>query len=225
MPRTNHGTALSTSSRFLNWFLESIDLSENILNAKDALRGIPNGADSWAYFFGACFIALVTGLGAWHFDLYSSWTAMDSLRDQVAVSLGATWLAAYGPKVLSMFTYAPTVFELFGSRFARFNNRWLQLTTYGLCLFDLWTDRAAVYAFVGPQWEWFAKGGIPGMIAWYIWFAVMWALATYGFEVIFFTMMFCVIVLFFKGLAGNKKGRRDRPSYREEDIIDAETIA
>lgn len=218
----------------LEAFWKTVDISDNLSLTTKAVKSIPYGWQSGAFAL-VCFAATF-GFGwmAWTFDLHSSWAAMAKVREMLVASLAGLAVATY---IGAMLTYMPTLLEMFGARFARFNIIIVQIAVVGLSIFDLFTDLPEVQQLMNHAWPFFSQGGILGYVSWYLLFALWWFLSSYGWELL--TCIFawaavgCTIRFLYGVLAGRTVNRAHmRPRRRAfadddeglEDMLAGEAV-
>lgn len=139
--------------------LGAIDLSENLHRVTNAVRDVPNGFISLLMGVVAVLAASAIGALAFYFDIDASWDAMQRLRDAVLAALPQVDASAKtSPLTLLIMllpfslTLLPTLAEMLGARFARFDVVAFQVFVWLMVLFDAITDIPRVNGFLGPYW-------------------------------------------------------------------------
>ncbi len=192
----------------LHAFWYTIDISDNIHKTTQAIAEVENGIPSLIHAL--CFALPATlgfGLLAWHFDVAASWTAMAGLRETMNPTItGIRALVSYSFYLLAVLTYMPTIMEMFGARFARFNVFWMQVAVIGLCTFDLFTDLPRVIDFMSQHKGFFLSAGpVIGYLSYVSVFAIWWFFASYGFELLCIICAWAFIGFSLKAMSGPRR--------------------
>lgn len=194
----------------MRWFLEAIDLSENLRKGLDAARGMRGLS---ALVSGVVLLAICFGLAPliWYFDIGATVDATDHAIEYIIPTLPADWAAGAAVFVLVL-TLLPTLVELFTARFAAAGIAFASWLVYVFCLFDAVTDwertRDFCETFRNDFW------GIPwvGAPLFYA-FRIFWlGMATFGFELLFVVFAVVGVVLV---IVGMNTGARRVANYGE----------
>lgn len=180
-------------------FWDTVDISDNLQRVMHVVHSVPPGWLSVGYGAGSALIGLLWGVCAWHYDFASSWDAMTPVRIAIGTSIGGF---AYATYLLAALTYLPTITELFGATFAKFNIRVVQLVVIALSIFDLFTDLPRVQETMNQFWGFFSQGGVLGGFGWYLVFAMWWFLASYGFELLTVIFLWAAVAFAIRGIIG-----------------------
>lgn len=209
----------------LEAFWKTVDISDNLSLTTKVVKSVPYGWQAGAFALVSWAAAFGWGWMAWTFDLHSSWSAMAKVREMLAASLAGLAFATY---VGYMLTYMPTLLEMFGARFARFNIVIVQIAVIGLSIFDLFTDLPETQELMNHAWGFFAQGGILGYVSWYVLFALWWFLSSYGWELLFCIFLWAAVGFTIRWLYGVLAGKkvdaahlrqRRRPFADDEDEL------
>lgn len=197
-------------SRFLSMgqILEALDLSNNMDRCVEEVKTI-SPSHLWAYGLVYAILGLFVAFPlAWHFDLDSSWDAMEQLRTVIEASQSTNpLLLTLGISftfVAVALTYASTLFEMFGGRLARGGVVVFQAMVWAFVGFDLFTDLPRAKAFVETTKPFFDNGGVLGNIGYYLWFTVWWLLSTYGFELALVLLIWSAYLCFYRLWLGHQ---------------------
>jgi hypothetical protein len=173
----------------MRWFLDAIDLSNNLTRALWAVNGIKGPVAGIYALLIVLPLACVTGVLAWIFDLRATLVASQSGVQWVMgnLNLTAEWLIALNVAAAVTFaiTLAPTLFELGGPLFARAGITIAQAAVYGLCLFDAITDAPVTNEFLQQYAASFETlPQVVSTVVYGITFLLWLFLASYGFELL-----------------------------------------
>lgn len=189
----------------MQWFLDAIDLSENIKRALNAVRNIRGLS---ALVTALAFIAICVGLAPliWYFDVEATIESTDAAVTYILPTLPERVAASVGLVTLAL-TLLPTLIELFGARFAAAGITFASALVYGFSLFDAVTDWDRTEQFCEIYRRDFDQAGLLGQLLFYV-FRIVWLfLATFGFELLFIVFAVTAVVLLFVGMSDNKTAR------------------
>jgi hypothetical protein len=196
----------------MRFFLESIDLSDNIQRSLSAVRGLPTVP---AYLLAGALLVICAYLAPliWYFDLDATldWVepgAQVVVSEITNASQGSQGTAAatmdqaaqdtmvrWGAWLILGITVVPSIIELFTVKFALGGIRWAQVLIYGVSAFDLVTDWPRVVEFCSQYRDSFdALGLLAPVVFWLLQFMFL-LLASFGFEVLFIVFLVTAVAL------------------------------
>lgn len=189
----------------MNWFLDAIDLSENIKRGLAAVRGI-TGLNALILASALTLMCVALAPLIWFFDLDATLYATSIAQQVVIPSLPGEWAQAAGLIALGL-TLLPTLVELFGSKFAQVGIRVAAGMVYLFSIFDAFTDWPRVEEFCNAYSSYFDGLGMFAGIAFVAFRALFLFLATFGFELLFLVFAVCALALFINSGRGASSRR------------------
>lgn len=187
-----------------NELLDTLDLGSAVQRALGSLAGL-RGAEALTLAIGLALLDVPLAALAWHYDIQPTLQASAGIAAQVMPSLPAS-AAPYAAIVGLLFTLAPTIAEFTLPRLASAGLRLVAIGIYALAAFDLYTDFPRVQATmeqIRPGFDGFAMLATP---VWCLAFALLWIMATFGFELIAITAAISAAKLLVQSRGGSGRG-------------------
>lgn len=200
MKNMSFGKGKTPTQRFLFWFWDCIDISENMVRVEKKSREHVNGLGAWWNVAAMLTLTLFSLVLAWKFDFESTLIGMSTLRDTVLTDLPASVLK-FSTFIVVALTIAPTVIELFTGAFARADVKIMQLYVIGFTGFDLVTDIPRAMTFTNQMQANFDLLGALSGIGYWAFFLVWLFFATIGFELVLVLTGYLTIIYVFKAFA------------------------
>jgi len=183
---------------FLEYFWDLIDISENIVRTRIAIKRHADGLGSLFLCALSLIGVIVFAALSWRFDVLSTMQGMRAIEESITPTLPES-IKKYSDFIFICITLAPTVIELGTSAFAKMNVKSIQLAIIGLALFDLATDIPVAYEFILTR-LWPNIADMSALISFPLFYAAffVWLLfSTFLFELITIIMAyaaFCYLV-------------------------------
>jgi hypothetical protein len=151
-------------------------------------------------------IAAIVAMPAWYFDIHPTIVWMGDGPAALTSTLPGS-VATLAPLLIVLLYLAPTLLGVGLPPLISAGFKFAELAHLFVAIFDATTDYPNVQATMDILWPRFdAMGPIVGWVLWHASFAILWAMATEGFELIFIVCTICGLVCLWNSLGNAQKG-------------------
>lgn len=185
---------------------DNLDISTILGRALAKVRGLRGGEAQAQGLVFLC-IALLAAIGAWRFDLQPTIEWMGDGPAYLTSTLPGQ-VAILVPFLTALIFLSPTLLGIGLPRLVPVF-KFAELAHLFVMIFDATTDYPNVQATMAALWPRFeSMGPLLGGGWWYLTYALLWAMATEGFELLLIVCVVCGVVCLYNGRGGAVQGGR-----------------